>query len=239
MSQGLLDEDLAFTLLSRFLNHLEAADVNEIATLEDKEMFIERPAGLEDAILRNLLSLAKYFSDAQIKWQKRKEDTEEQGDGEAPLAIVVLIDKVGKIGRKAKTPSVIACCLKFHAATLVSQFVSADQDAAMSAILRLAEYVQSVQVSSSRARQETWIQCGEMAKMIVERLQALMGDERFTALQVELLKTLSASRNTRKEAERLEAIRDPEMAAARRNAHNRHKRDVKKAKSKAKVRQRQ
>lgn len=252
---GVLDEQLAVTLVSRFLNHLEAADTPSLTP--------DRPADLEDAIIKNLLAVGKFLAKEDIRWGKKDdnstkafeaEDAEEEEASEAdtektkeqdlaksssarvtskrsaPLAIVVLTDKIGKIGRKAKQPGVIGACLKLHAAFLLSRCLPVEQSEAVEPVLRLCEHVQTAVVGRVVAHSDDWKSCQELAKTLSGRLAEMCGDEAFVALKVSLAKKLASAKKDRKMALKLETVKDPERAAKRKNEENRRKREKMKAK---------
>ena len=251
MSLGLLDEQLAITLVSRFLNHLEAADA-----LNTKKEALEKPAGFEDAIVKNLLAVGKFLAERQVRWgrktvEARETDPSESNDTEAletaesksdnvegapestrqlPLAVVVLTDKIGKIGRKAKATAVVSSCLKLHAALLLSNCLPLEQPEAIEPVLRLCEHVQTALVGRAQAHSDAWKSCQELAKTLADRLCELVGDETFVAMKVKLAKKGAADRKERKIAAKIEAVRNPELAARRKNSDNRRRREVKKIK---------
>ncbi len=247
MSLELLDEKLAVTLVSRFLNHLEAADSDTTAK--------GKPEDLEDSIVKNLLVVGKFLTERQIRWGRKKEVesetkeeyvteqetsivTEEAETSELssaaqtsqPLAVIVLTDKIGKIGRKAKSAAVINAALKLHAALLLSNCLPCDVPEAAEPVLRLCDHVQTALVGRHQASSEIWKSCLELAKSLSERLAEFVGDEVFVALKVKVAKKVAAGKKDRKLALKIEAVRNPERSAQRKNTENRRKRDIKKTK---------
>jgi hypothetical protein len=256
MSLELLDEQLACTLVSRFLNHLEAADSSTSA--------LDKPADLEDVIVMNLLAVGKFLAERQIRWGRKKSEdifeveaveveavkveafkveavevetvevdkseTPQTESIKQPLAVIVLADKIGKIGRKAKSTAVISAALKLHAALLLSNCLPREMAEAVEPVLRLCDHVQTAIVGLSQVNSESWKSCLELAKSLSDRLCEFVGDEAFVALKVKVAKKVAAGRKDRKLALKIEAVRDPERASQRKNTENRRKRETKKSK---------
>lgn len=154
-----LNEPLAITLMTRFLNHLDLLDGLSVDAGASNAVSVETQNAHADAVLRNLLSVAKFLGERDdIKWMgsKKRMDAVKKGDlrdfdagrkagakeeseqhepnsSAAPSAFVVLLDKVCKIGRKCRHVLPISTCLKLYAAVLVScDSILSDRTAAAS-----------------------------------------------------------------------------------------------------------
>lgn len=264
----ILNEQLAITLVSRFLNHLEIldtinADGNE--NIVDKQMESEHA----DAVLKNLLAVGKFLGEhSEIKWigaAKRKElqskedsesvessDSEEIEQDEAdlsenitkfastdlsssPFAFVVLMDKICKIGRKARRALLISSCLKFYAAILISsctEFVEIPEyEPVFLSMLKFIDHVQTFTISRDQSRSQEWRSALELSSALLDRLKNLLGEDRHSALNLKLVKSMSAARLARREEKRQMVLMEPEKAAKLKSKENQKKYRARKKKS--------
>ena len=134
----------------------------------------------------------------------------------SPLAFVVLIDKVGKIGRKAHSILLMSTCLKFYAALLIScpalteNINNLAYERAYLSILKYIDHVQTHTVSRDQVRKREWRSALELAGHLLDRIKSILGEDLHSSLNLKLVKSMSAARITRLEEKRR---MDPELAA--------------------------
>lgn len=250
----ILDEQLAITLMGRFLNHLELLDTindNESGNIVEKNLETEHA----DAILRNLLTVAKFLAEhCEIKWigASKRKDLEEKGknlnesDSEyyekktdavlPPSAFIVLMDKICKIGRKARRILLIETCLKFYAAILISSCTefgdNSEYDPVFSSMLKFIDHVQTFTISRDQSRSKEWRSTLELSAALLDRLKNVLGEDRHSDLNLKLVKSMSAARLARREEKRQMVLMEPEKAAKIKSKENQKKYRARKNKAK-------
>lgn len=257
MSMSMISDSMSVTLMTRFLNDLELLDSTTNENNAQTELIKEH----EDLVVKNLLQVGKVLEEREILWvgQKKrkdqksnKEDVEEDGADEdtveqqgedssstssPPLALIVLIDKVGKLGRKATKTNLISSCLKFYAGILISVLSTKSTDpryeAAFLSMLRLIDHVQTFTISRDKVYTMEWKSTLELAKVLLERVKDVCGDEEYSRLNLRMIKTTGAARIARKqEKKNMVPLLDPEQVALMKSKENQKKykaRKVKKA----------
>lgn len=248
-------------LLDTMNNENRGEGVEEV--LVSDEMINEHA----DAVLRNLLVVGKYFgSHEDIKWigNEKREKGQEQGQEQeqdldsttcssgisqetetriqiqtkiCPLAFVVLIDKVGKIGRKAHSVPLLSTCLKFYAALLISSPALTENihnlayERAYLSILKYIDHVQTFTISRDQVRKREWRSALELAGHLLDRIKNILGEDLHSTLNLKLVKSMSAARITRLEEKRRMVLMDPELAAKIKAKENQKKYRARKVKS--------
>ena len=133
-----------------------------------------------------------------------------------PMAFIVLMDKICKIGRKCRHTLPISTCLKFYAAILLSceRIVSEIEfEPAVLAVLKLIDHVQTFSISRDQVRGPQWRSCLDLASTLLTRLKSLLGEDRHAALNLLLVKSMSKARIERREEKRRMVMMEPERAA--------------------------
>lgn len=156
----------------------------------------------------------------------------------APMAFVVLMDKVCKIGRKCHHVLPISTSLKFYAAILVSSsgvFASKTEDEtfgpAFVSMLKLIDHVQTFSISRDQVRSKEWRSTLELSTLLLDRVKTLLGADRHGVLNLALVKSMSAARLSRKEEKRRLVMIDPEKAAKIKAKENQKKYKARKVSS--------
>ena len=250
----ILNEQLAVTLMSRFLNHLElldkmSPDVSENSTIKDLE------SKHSDAVLKNLLTVGIFLGEHfEIKWlgaAKRIEqqklvdapDFEESKNQSAsviplnlpPVAFVVMMDKICKIGRNAQRSVLISSCLKAFAAILISSCTDfneiSEYEPVFLSMLKLIDHVQTFTISRDQSRSKEWRSTLELAGILLDRLKTLLGEDHYSLLNLKLVKSMSAARLVRREEKRQLVLMEPEKAAKLKAKENQKKYRARKHKS--------
>lgn len=242
--------------MSRFLNHLELIDTINSDNIEtSEEIVIKYDAAIQeehsDAVLRNLLKVGRFLGENEdIKWigaEKRSKEHEtkevntdkgkEDNETEPPLAFVVMMDKICKIGRKSSRVISIKTCLKFYAAILVScPFLTENMDKkefepAFMSMLKLIDHVQTFTISRDQVKSKDWRSCLELASTLLDRLKIVLGDDRHATLNLRLVKSMSAAKIKRREEKRQMVLAEPEKAAKLKQKENQKKYRARKTKS--------
>lgn len=256
-----LTENLAMTLMSRFLNHLELLDTINSENLETGDEIVikyDKKTQEEhgDAVLRNLLKVGRFLGEhEEIKWigsEKRNKSRAENDEKEmedvngssAPLAFVVMMDKICKIGRKSNRVLAISTCLKFYAAILVScpNLTNGEEEgeslyeSAFLSMLKLIDHVQTFTISRDQVKSSEWRSCLELASVLLDRLKTVvLGEDLHAALNLKLVKSMSAAKIKRREEKRQLVLAEPEKAAKLKQKENQKKYRARKNKSKGKV----
>ena len=133
-----------------------------------------------------------------------------------PMAFIVLMDKICKIGRKCRHTLPISTCLKFYAAILLScERITSDIafERAVLAVLKLIDHVQTFSISRDQVRSPQWRSCLDLASTLLTRLKSLLGEDRHAALNLLLVKSMSKARIERREEKRRMVLMEPERAA--------------------------
>ena len=242
-----LTEGLSITLMPRFLNHLDLLDSLNSSS-PDSTVSVEMQNEHADAVLRNLLRVGKFLGDREdVKWIGSKKRRTMPGQGStsedicveaaAPAAFVVLMDKVCKIGRKCRHVLPIATCLKFYAAILVTcqaVLVARIDDTALEpafiSMLKLVDHVQTFTISRDQVRRKDWKSALELSAVLLDRLRGFLGADRHAALNLTLVKSMSAARIARKEEKRRLVMVEPEKAARMKAHGNQRKYKAKRGK---------
>lgn len=237
MTGILLTESLAITLMSRFLNHLELLDTINSENIETSdEIVIKYDKAIQeehgDAVLRNLLKVGRFLGEnEEIKWigsEKRNKKNEEEENGASsnpPLAFVVMMDKVCKIGRKSNRIISISTCLKFYAAILVScnNLDKKEFEGAFMSILKLIDHVQTFTISRDQVKSKDWRSCLELASILLDRIKSILGDDQHSVFNLRLVKSMSEAKIKRREEKRQMVLAEPEKAAKLKHKENQKK----------------
>ena len=147
----------------------------------------------------------------------------------APLAFVVMMDKICKIGRKCNRVISIVTCLKFYAAILVScpslteNTDKKDFEAAFLSILKLIDHVQTFTISRDQVKSKEWRSCLELAGVLLDRIKSVLGEDRHAELNLRLVKSMSAAKIKRREEKRQLVLAEPEKAAKLKQRENQKK----------------
>lgn len=249
-----LNENLAITLMSRFLNHLELLDTINSENIETSDEIVikyDKRTQEEhgDAVLRNLLKVGRFLVEhEEIQWigsekrnksrAKNKEMEDANGSSAPPLAFVVMMDKICKIGRKSNRVLAISTCLKFYAAILIScpNFTSNQEslyEGAFLSMLKLIDHVQTFTISRDQVKSPEWRSCLELAAALLDRLKTVvLGEDRHAALNLKLVKSMNAAKIKRREEKRQLVLAEPEKAAKLKQKENLKKYRSRKNKSK-------
>lgn len=242
--------------MSRFLNHLELLDTINSENIEtNEEIVVKYDAAIQyehsDAVLRNLLKVGKFLGENEdIKWigsekrskvreikEKSVDKDEERQENEPPLAFVVMMDKICKIGRKSNRVISIRTCLKFYAAILVSCPILTENldkkefEPAFMSMLKLIDHVQTFTISRDQVKSKDWRSCLELASTLLDRLKIVLGDDRHATLNLKLVKSMSAAKIKRREEKRQMVLAEPEKAAKLKQKENQKKYRARKTKS--------
>jgi hypothetical protein len=243
-----LTENLAIILMSRFLNHLELLDTINSESIEmSEEIVIRYDKAIQeehgDAVLRNMLKVGRFLGEnEEIKWigsDKRSKTRETRSDtadrigknqdNESPLAFVVMMDKVCKIGRRSNRVISISTCLKFFAAILVScpflteNLAKKELEPAFLSMLKFIDHVQTFTISRDQVKSKDWRSCLELASTLLDRLKTILGDDRHSALNLRLVKSMSAAKIKRREEKRQMVLVEPDKAAKLKQKENQKK----------------
>ena len=155
-----------------------------------------------------------------------------------PMAFIVLMDKICKIGRKCRHTLPISTCLKFYAAILLScERILNDIafEPAVLAVLKLIDHVQTFSISRDQVRSPQWRSCLDLASTLLTRLKSLLGEDRHAALNLLLVKSMSKARIERREEKRRMVMMEPERAARIKAKGNQKKYKARKKSGKAKM----
>lgn len=251
-----LTEPMAITLMTRFLNHLDLLDTLPTTPTDPNALPVEQQNDHAAAVLRNLLAVGKFLGEREdIKWigHKKRRNIESEDESESvdeagldtvadtvaitipstvstpPMAFVVLMDKVCKIGRKCHHVLPISTSLKFYAAILLTGDIFANKtedeafEPAFSAMLKLIDHVQTFSISRDQVRSKEWRSTLELSTLLLDRLKTLLGSDRHSALNLALVKSMSAARLARKEEKRRLVMVEPEKAAKLKAKENQKK----------------
>lgn len=247
-SSSVLTEPLAVTLMTHFLEHLYLLDEKR-----GDEMPADRSVVVQDAIVKNLVHVARFLHLHQTPWTRAKTtagpsegvpgDEPAASDAIFPPAVIVLCDKVERIGSRATHPAVPTASLKFFAAFLLLP-LSADNDSANGlldgvfiAAMRLIDRIQAKFIGRERAASEEWKACQTMAASLLGRIRMTLGVDRHTTLHVQMARRATDKRSERRQQRQQLVVADPQTAARNKSQNNRkrgEKRRVKRTeKSKA------
>ena len=243
-----LTENLAITLMSRFLNHLELLDTINSENIEmSNEIVIKYDKAIQeehgDAVLRNLLKVGRFLGEnEEIKWigtEKRNKTRETAENDEEnvensvslnpPLAFIVMMDKICKIGRKSNRVISISTCLKFYAAIIVScpslteNLDNKEFEGAFMSMLKLIDHVQTFTISRDQVKSKDWRSCLELASILLDRIKSILGDDQQSALNLRLVKSMSEAKIKRREEKRQMVLAEPEKAAKLKQKENQKK----------------
>lgn len=209
-----------------------------------------------DAVTRNLVKVGQFLGENdRIKWvgsSKRGDvveatlentvdtlDTLDTVDtptstststiNSAPMAFVVLMDKICKMGRKASRALLISTCLKLYATLLLTcpclseNTQDSSYEPAYLAILKLIDHVQTFTISRDQVRGKEWRSTLELAGVLLDRIKTILGEDQYAVLNLRLVKSMSAARLARREEKRQMVLSEPEKAAKLKSKENQKK----------------
>lgn len=254
-----LTEALAMTLLSRFLNHLELIDTinTENTEISSEEVVIKYDSVVQgehaDAVMRNLVKVGQFLGENEdIRWVGNSKRTAIITDSDvleststtpssdtqqSPMAFIVLMDKICKIGRKASRALLISTCLKLYATLLLTcpclteNIQISTYEPAYLSILKLIDHVQTFTISRDQVRGKEWRSTLELAGILLDRIKNILGEDQYSLLNLRLVKSMSVARLARREEKRQMVLTEPELAAKLKSKENQKKYQAKKRKT--------